>query len=143
MAKPISLRLSWWLDKQKGRQTVFKTWSAHNTGERLVSDMAHAIRAEDITEKNVLQCRVGMSSRLGLDIRSSWNTLDTGFSPNDQKLTVDTFPVTELLAAVGLETFRPAPSGDGFIYAIWSASLPTVVARAVASGNMNIQGTTC
>ncbi len=83
-----------------------------------------------------------MTSRLGLDPRSSWNTLDTGFSPNDQQLPVDTYPATELLAAIGLETFRPSPADDGYVYAVWSNPLPVIVARAAASGNLDIQGIT-
>jgi len=143
LGEPVSLRLSWWLDELAGQQTRFKTWSAHKTSEGLISDMAQAISADEITDSTILQSRVGMTSRLGLDTRSSWNTLDEGFSPNDQNLPVDTYPATELLAAVGLETFRPTPSGDGHVYACWSAPIPTIVARAVASGSLDIQGTTC
>jgi CRISPR-associated protein Csx14 len=139
---PILLRISWWLDELAGKQSRFKTWSAHKTSEGLVNDMANAISANDITEESVFQQRVGMTSRLGLDPRSSWNTLDTGFSPNDQKLAVDTYPATELLAAIGLETFRPWPSNDSYIYATWSSPLPVIVARAAASGSLDIQGTT-
>ncbi|MFN0198914.1 MAG: hypothetical protein ACKVT0_19370 [Planctomycetaceae bacterium] len=141
LGEPVSLRLSWWLDELAGRQTGFKTWSAHKTSEGLIGDMTSAICVNEITDASILQQRVGMTSRLGLDTRSSWNTLDEGFSPNDQSLPVDTFPATELLAAIGLETFRPALSGDGYIYACWSIPMPTIVARAVASGNVYIAGT--
>ena len=142
IGKPVSLRLSWWLDELAGRQSSFKTWSAHKTGEGLIGEMASAICANEITDENVFQRRTGMTSRLGLDTRSSWNTLDVGFSPNDQNLPVDTYPETELLAAIGLETFRPTQSDDGHAYACWSTPIPTIVARAVASGCVNIEGTT-
>ncbi len=138
----ISLRLAWWLDELGGRQTRFKTWSAHNSAEGLIGDLASEIKADEITVGNLLQHRVGMTSRLGLDPRSSWNTLDTGFSPNDQQLPVDTYPVTELLAAIGLETFRPSLADEDYVYAIWSDPLPVIVARAAASGKLNIQGIT-
>lgn len=142
IGKPVSLRLSWWLDEVAGKQTRFKTWSAHKTAEGLIGEMAVAVRPHEITDENIFQQRVGMTSRLGLDIRSSWNTLDEGFSPNDQNLPVDTYAATELLAAVGLETFRPTSSGDAYIYACWTNPMPTAVARAIASGNVDIAGTT-
>ncbi len=137
---PVSLRLSWWLDELAGRQTGFKMWGAHQTSEGLIGDMAQAICADEMTDDTVLQSRTGMTGRIGLDTRSSWNTLDEGFSPNDQTLPVDTYPATELLAAIGLETFRPAPADDGYVYACWFTPMPTTVARAVASGSVNIQG---
>ncbi len=138
----FSIRLAWWLDELSGTQTRFKTWSAHNSAEGLIASLSNQIKADEITDKNLFRQRIGMTSRLGLDPRSSWNTLDTGFSPNDQKLPVDTYPATELLAAVGLETFRPSPADDGYVYAIWSDPLPVIVARAAASGNLDVQGIT-
>ena len=140
--EPFSLRLSWWLDELAGRQTRFKTWSAHNSAEGLIADLSSQIGADDINDENLLEQRAGMTSRLGLDPRSSWNTLDTGFSPNDQRLPVDTYPATEVLAAVGLQTFRPAASPNGYVYAIWTHPIPVIVARAAASGNLNIEGIT-
>jgi CRISPR-associated protein Csb3 len=138
----FSLRLAWWLDELAGTQTRFKTWSAHNSSEGLIASLSGQIRADEITDGNLLQKCVGMTSRLGLDPRSSWNTLDTGFSPNDHQLPVDTYPPTELLAAIGLETFRPSLADDGYVYAIWSNPLPVIIARAAASGNLNLQGIT-
>lgn len=140
--EPFSIRLSWWLDELAGEQTRFKTWSAHNSAEGLIADLSQKAGANDMKDKNILEQRAGMTSRLGLDPRSSWNTLDTGFSPNDQKLPVDTYAATELLAAVGLETFRPAVTEDGYVYSIWTSSLPVIVARAAASGILSIQGIT-
>ena len=108
--EPFSIRLSWWLDELEGKQSPFKTWSAHNSAASLVADLSRRVRPDDIKDENLLEQRADATSRLGLDPRSSWNTLDTGFSPNDQQLPVDTYAATELLAAVGLETFRPAPA---------------------------------
>jgi CRISPR-associated protein Csb3 len=138
----FSLRLAWWLDELAGTQTRFKTWSAHNSAEGLIASLSSQIKADEITDGSLLHQRVGMTSRLGLDPRSSWNTLDTGFSPNDQQLPVDTYATTELLAAIGLEAFRPSLADDGYVYAIWSDPLPVMVGRAAVSGNLNIQGIT-
>jgi CRISPR-associated protein Csb3 len=138
----FSLRLAWWLDELAGTQTRFKTWSAHNSAEGQIASLSRKIKVDEITDGNLFHQCVGMTSRLGLDPRSSWNTLDTGFSPNDQQLSVDTYAATELLAAVGIETFRPSQANDGYVYAIWSNPLPVIVARAAASGKLNIQGAT-
>jgi len=140
LGEPVSLRLSWWLDELAGRQTPFKLWGSHQTSIGLIEDMATAIRSDEITDATILQSSVGMTGRIGLDTRSSWNALTEGFSPNDQNLPVDTYPSTELLAAIGLETFRPASLQSGYAYACWIHPLPTIVARTVASGNVNIQG---
>lgn len=140
--EPLAIRLSWWLDEIAGRQTDFKMWAAHKTSEGLINEMAKEITLDGVSDATVLELRTGMSSRLGLDTRSSWNALDEGFSPNEQKLPVDTYPTTELLAAIGLETFRPAPSDQGYVFACWTCPLPTIIARAVASGRVRIKGTT-
>ena len=138
----VKLRLSWWLDELAGHQTGFKMWGAHQTSEGLISNMAAAIVMDEMDDEGVLESSIGMKGRIGLDTRSSWNTLDEGFSPNDQNLRVDTYPATELLAAIGLETFRPGLADGGYIYACWSAPTPTIFARAVACGGVNIEGIT-
>ena len=138
----ISLRLSWWLDELAGRQTAFKMWAAHKTSEGLINDMAAAINVDEMEDETVLESRIGMTARIGLDTRSSWNTLDEGFSPNDQNLPVDTYPVTELLGAIGLQTFGPSLQNHGFVYACWSHPLPAPIARAVAYGAVSLPGVT-
>jgi CRISPR-associated protein Csx14 len=140
-AEPVSLRLSWWLDELQGKQNGFKLWGAHLTSEGLITDMTNGITADGITDSTVLESRVGMTGRIGLDTRSSWNTLDEGFSPNDQTLPVDTYPLTELLGAIGLETFKPLPLDGGYVYCCWPTPLPVIVARAVTSGSARIQRT--
>jgi len=137
-----SLRLSWWLDELCGRQTAFKMWAAHKTSEDLINNMADKTPVDEMHDKTVLESPIAMTARLGLDTRSSWNTLDEGFSPNEQNLPVDTYPATELLAAVGLQTFPPSEHNDGFVYACWRNCLPAPIARAVASGAVSFPGIT-
>ncbi len=138
--EPVSLRLSWWLDELVGQQRDdFKLWSAHVSSESLIEDMANAIRVENINDQNVLEYSIGMSGRIGLDTRSSWNTLDEGFSPNNQSLPVETYPAAELLAAIGLQTFVPVED-DGYIYTCWTTRLPVAVARAAVCGCVSLPG---
>lgn len=134
----VSIRLGWWLDELAGQQLDdFKLWGAHQTAEGLINDMANAVRVEKINDQTVLEESVGMMGRIGLDSRSSWNALDEGFSPNNQKLPVETYAATELLAAVGLETFKPYQN-DGYVYTCWIARLPAVVARAAVCGCISV-----
>lgn len=140
--KSVSLRLSWWLDELMGRLTPFKMWGSHQTSGGLITDMVNEICVDEMNDQTVLESRKGMTGRIGFDIRSSWNALDEGFSPNDQNLPVDTYPATELLAAIGLETFRPAPLDNGYTYACWSFPLPTIITHAVVSDSVRIQSMT-
>jgi len=142
LGEPISLRLNWWLDELAGKQTEFKLWGSHLTSEGLISQMVNAVTTDSVADSALLESRTGMSSRIGLDARSSWNTLDEGFSPNDQGLLVDTYPSTELLGAVGLQTFRPIQVDGGYVYTCWPTPMPTIVARAVTSGSVRVEGTT-
>jgi CRISPR-associated protein Csx14 len=78
---------------------------------------------------------VPMTGRFGFDPGAAWNALDVGFSPDKQQMPVETSPATELLAAVGLQRFRPLVSEDNesFVYATWGHSLPPSVGCAAAS----------
>ena len=48
---------------------------------------------------------------------------------------VSTYPAVELLAAIGLQGFRPQEDDKGgWRYAIWNVPLPPLVARAACAG---------
>jgi len=79
---------------------------------------------------------VPLSGRFGFDPGSAWNALDAGFSPNEQGIEVASSPAVEMLAAVGIQRFRPRPTKDrdAFIYATWGLPLlPSVAAAAACS----------
>lgn len=141
IGEPLSLRLSWWLHELAGRQSAFKMWGAHQTSEGLIGSMVENISDDVLEDNTILQSRVGMTGRIGLDTRSSWNALDEGFSPNNQNLPVETYPATELLAAIGLQTFVPMSQENGYVYTCWTAQLPTSVARAAVCGSINLANT--
>src|SRR5262249_3098111 len=138
----INLRLNWWLNELECRLSALKTWIALKTSTGLLADLAAAVDREALSENSLLHLSTGMTARFGFDPRSSWNTLDTGFSPNDQNLSVQTFAATELLAAIGLQTFRPSITGESLVYACWKHALPAPIARAVASGVVDMHGLT-
>jgi CRISPR-associated protein Csx14 len=138
---PVNLRLSWWLDELAGIQTAFKTWSANTTAIGLFDDTATVVDPAHAADDTLFVNPVGMTGRYGFDPRSSWDTLNTGYSPNDQGEEVDSYPATELLAAIGLETFPPVPAGDHYCFTPWENPLPTIAARAAASNVINPSNT--
>lgn len=131
---PVNLRLAWWLDEFSGTQTQFKTWSANTTSLGLFESTAVVVDPSAVTDMTLLTHAVGMTGRFGFDPRSSWDTLNTGYSPNDQGDAVDSYPATELVAAIGLQTFPPLAVNDHYYYTPWEQPLPAIAARTVACG---------
>jgi CRISPR-associated protein Csx14 len=131
---PVNLKLSWWLNEVEGTQTAFKTWSANITSLGLFEDTASVVDPESATDVRLFTTAVGMTGRYGFDRRSSWDTLNTGYSPNEQGEKVDSYPTVELLAAVGLQNFCPLVVKDMYHFIPWEHPLPTIAARAAVSG---------
>ena len=133
------LVLDWWLVPERNNKSDFKLWAGQQTTLKLVQDMLSA--DWDLSVEGVLDHRLPMSGRFGLDPRSAWNTLDFGSSPNTQNRDAYTYPATEMLAAVGLQGFRPSQqTRKGFLYSLWSSPLPLTVARAAAAGVLSKMG---
>lgn len=123
--------LDWWLLSDRSKKSRFKLWAGQQTTSKLVEDMLNAEWGG--LDLQLLDFRLPMSGRFGIDPRSSWNTLDFGSSLNIQAPDPYTYPVTEMLAAVGLQGFRPSQTEEGFAYRLWAAPLPLIPARAAAS----------
>ena len=69
-------------------------------------------------------------AKFGVDPRSAWKALDFGYSPNEHDTDAATFPAVEVLAAIGLQGFRPqAGRRERVSYALWQEPLPATVAR--------------
>lgn len=76
-----------------------------------------------------------MGGSFNLDPRGAWTAIDAGYSPNDQKHSVEASPVVEFLAAWGLEHARPDEFDVRQVrYAAWGAPLPLILARAALIG---------
>jgi hypothetical protein len=123
--------LDWWLAPDRSRKSRFKLWAGQQTTLKLVEDMLSMDWGE--LDTHFLDFRLPMSGRFGIDPRSSWNTLDFGSSLNIQAPDPYTYPVTEMLAAIGLQGFRPSKTKEGFSYQLWTQPLPLIPARAAAS----------
>ena len=92
-------------------------------------------RLTDSQLERLFEQRVFQGGRFGFDCGPAWNALDVGFSPNEQKIEVESSPAAELLAAVGLQRFRPLLNDDrdGLDYFTWhNAYSPAIAASAMA-----------
>ena len=123
--------LDWWLAPDRSRKSRFKLWAGNQKTLMMVEDMLGA-KWEEL-DGDFLGFCLPMSGRFGIDPRSSWNTLDFGSSPNTQNINPFTYPMTEMLAAVGLQGFHPRITKEGFSYQLWTQPLPLIPARAAAS----------
>jgi len=131
--------LDWWLVPTRTGKSEFKLWAGQQTTAKLVGDMQRAL--PEALEDRLLDVRSPMSGRFGLDPRSAWTPLDFGSSPNTQDRDAYTYPVTELLAAVGLQGFRPRHvARREFAYWLWDVPLPLVAARAACGGALKEAG---
>jgi CRISPR-associated protein Csx14 len=116
-----------------GQQTSFRIWRDLRTA---LAEQLQTIAPDKF--ENLFAHRVLLSGRFGFDPGAAWNALDVGFSPNEQGIEVASSAAVELLAAVGIQRFRPgmADGRQSFVYATWSQPLTPSVAAAAASGTI-------
>lgn len=114
-----------------GQQTSYGIWN----GLRI--SLADQLAKVDLSNSaDALFHRVFQKGRFGFDCDPAWNALDSGFSPNEQSMEVESSPIVELLAAVGLQRFRPLMNDDRdeFDYFTWHHAYPPAIAAAAMSG---------
>ncbi|SDE62562.1 type I-G CRISPR-associated protein Cas8g2 [Rhodospira trueperi] len=164
MALPILLRrgnhppvmLCHWAEDEKAGLPPFKLYSGNRTGASIARAMTAGTWTKGKTPKIVTRgiaqlheadrdglCRdpfnvlCPMKGSFNFDTRGAWTALDAGYSPNDQGDAVLASPVVEMLAAWGVEAFRPAAVDQGhhvYRLTLWTGSLPTPLARAALGG---------
>jgi CRISPR-associated protein Csx14 len=130
--------LDWWLTDDYTRDNPLKLWAGNQSSAMLMQRLVAAIPS-DCSVSMLFELAQYTTTRLGVDPRSTWSKLDCGYSPNERDVKkAHTAPVVDLLAAVGLEGFRPGRERkDGmseYVYALWGDRLPRAVARAAAVG---------
>jgi CRISPR-associated protein Csx14 len=120
---------NFWSGNQKsaGLWTALRT-ELTNQLKRLTTENLEQLFAQRLFQKG----------RFGFDPGPAWNALDAGFSPNEQGMQVQSSPGVELLAAVGLQRFRPLlnKSRNGFDYFSWHSPLPPIVAATAFAGGL-------
>lgn len=127
------LILDWWLDEFRDQTTNIKCWAGQVTTQRLFDELLPLLDAES-TGDSVFAKPALTNSLFGVDPRSAWNTLDLGFSPNEHGVASTVFPAVEVLAAFGLQYFRPDSTNRSAVpYSLWKVPLPAAVARVAFS----------
>jgi hypothetical protein len=114
-----------------GQQTSSGIWQS------LREKLALQLQRLTATELGTLfEQRLLLKGRFGFDPGPAWNALDAGFSPNEHNTEVESSPATEMLAAVGLQRFRPVmiDMRGSFDYFIWFNASPPLVAAAAMGG---------
>jgi CRISPR-associated protein Csx14 len=124
-----------------GQQTSFGIW------KKLRAALVMQIKTLEVDGRDfegLFSHRDLLSGRFGFDPGAAWKALDVGFSPDTQQIPVASSPAAELLAAVGLQRFRPRLSDDrsSFYYATWGQPLAPSVASAAACGVVSVFPTT-
>jgi CRISPR-associated protein Csx14 len=128
-----SIDLDWWLDYFYERPTNLKCWAGQVTTRKLFEELPPLIDAE-VTPAGLMTVGTMSKSKFGGDPRSAWNALDLGYSPNVHGQDAATYPAVEILAAIGLQGFRPkAGDRDRVGYSLWTVDLPLAVARIAAA----------
>lgn len=99
------------------------------------------IKKWDGRDITTLQDLKEMDVPSGFDTHTSWNSLDVGFSLNQQNMRRLSYPLVEFFAHVGAQTYSWSKNGNTFQYQIWNIPLPFTVARAVGAGAINMPNT--
>lgn len=138
--EPFNLRLDWFVDDRAGGAT-FKTWA----GQQSVLDIASGMKTFTATEEwiatpteNWLFKRAKtdcLPFNFDSDLGGMGSDRDVGFSFDPLKtINVQTRPMVELLAFVGLQRFRPIriAMANRYRYALWFDPLVPEVAATGA-----------
>jgi len=143
---PYGLRLDWWLDSRGGKTIFGKMFSGQKRTltdvERLQSGLGNVLSKHE-NDVTPFDWSEPLPGRFGVDPRAAWESLDVGFSPNDQQMAVETYVVVELLGAIGLQVCPPMSNGEFYDYTTWSRPLGACVSRAASVGIIpGLKGTT-
>lgn len=132
--------ISHWGDTASGRDS-WKTFSGQKSATQTIADLLTRIRSAwdtmpDRLRHNPFAVTEALPAAFNWDVRKGWTSLDYGYSPNDHNQFIVGSPLVELLTAIALEFARPGsdphhPHGE---YAIWSDSLPPLLARPAIAG---------
>ncbi|HLH20405.1 MAG TPA: hypothetical protein VKX45_24470 [Bryobacteraceae bacterium] len=150
IAAPFGLDLDWWKDTRAGGGRL-KVWAGSMRSVRIARAMQSALRNPDFQTEALFDAGTVVydpaepdkkvepfyfDSRRGCSAQS----VDVGFSADALQMTSQAFPAVEFLCLVGLQRFRPRPTGQPrvFEYFCWSVPYPPAIAAAAACGAMGL-----
>lgn len=143
-----SLRFEYWADLDSGRP-ILRLWTATNGNSawvrfrKLCDALDYAMMQREAPWNDPFALGSVVSANFRLELRRNWISLDLGFSPDriNKKSTcvrieIVTYPLVELLAAVGLSHARPSETPGHWLewrYCAWAGLLPPELARIAIS----------
>jgi hypothetical protein len=160
LGQPFDLRLDWWQKVEGPNKTrvdlgggdQLKPWAGRQFGPLIFRLMKNACEGIDLLklldDPKAVYDTTGDSAKkktispFYFDARREETSLDIGFSPDEQDMSVLVYPAVESLALIGLQRFRPAvENGEvrSFLYTAWAEPLPPAVATAAVSGMMPVR----
>ena len=119
-----------------------KLFAGQETFTKIISRWMNHLK--DYKEKDVIDLHEFTKTDVpsGIDVATSWNALDVGFSLNEQRIKKRmSYPLVEFFAHVGVQTYSWSKNRSKYTYRTWSDFLPITVARAVASGIIKLEHT--
>ncbi len=122
--------LDWWLNNFWSDKSALKLWAGTMTPLSMLQRLREMIdpdRVDDIFNAGV-ETKKGNRPSFGFDPRMSRNT---GVAGNLANVTV--YPVTEVLAAVGLQYFRPVVGTNDITFHVWRDELPPELAAVAGA----------
>ena len=123
------LDIDWWLDEFLKDTTNIKCWAGNVKTRGLLADLLPRLDVGSTCD-DLFERPASTNKLFGVDPRSAWNTLDLGFSPDAHEVLSTVFPAVEVLAAVGLQYFRPDSRNRAKVpYSLWNEPLPASIAR--------------
>lgn len=122
--------LDWWMNEFWDESSHLKLWAGNQSSLQIFAKFCRLLPKE-IDPERLFEFSTMAQGPFGVDPRSAWNALDLGSSLNEQKnKAVRVYPAVEVLAAIGLQGFRPKGSRKtGLGYCLWLSLLPAAVAR--------------
>jgi CRISPR-associated protein Csx14 len=138
-----------WTDFDSGRP-ILQLWTATNGNSAFVRfsklHAAYKLALSKSTnpEADPLNLPAPVAANFRLELRRNWTAINLGFSPDkinkkSQCVPIEliTYPVVELLAAIGLNHSRPAKLKKlEWAYSAWGIPLPPSLARAAIGSAM-------
>jgi CRISPR-associated protein Csx14 len=143
------LLISSWTDFDSGRE-VLQLWTATNGNSasvrfsKLHAAYKTALATAEQPEKDPFNLPAVVAANFRLELRRNWTAINLGFSPDKISkgsgcvpIELTTYPVVELLAAIGLNDTRPVKLTKlEWVYSAWNIPLPPALARAAIGGGL-------
>jgi CRISPR-associated protein Csb3 len=143
---PFDLRLDWWKDNRAGGDRL-KVWAGRMSSVRIARAMQATLQRPELQTEMLLSQAMIVYDSLEPDKKvepfyfdgrrgANAQAVDIGFSTDSLHLTTMAYPAVEFLCLVGLQRFRPAPTGSArvFEYSTWEQPLGTSIASLAVLG---------